>query len=174
MDLIDRQAAIDAAVKMFKAWYGGSVLRDREIRARFDALPSAQPEYKMDEWCHDCKEYDSEKHCCPRWNRVIRETLRDAQPMRWIPCSERLPEEPSVKDLETRMFLVCVQHTDYSSPNEPPYPFVYQTVQMDHYDGEVEGWREWDTRTWDADEICYSTDVTAWMPLPEPWRGDAE
>lgn len=42
-DLIDRQAAIDAAVKMFESWYGGSVLRDKEIRARFDALPSAQP-----------------------------------------------------------------------------------------------------------------------------------
>lgn len=40
-DLISRQAAIDATVKMFEAWYGGSVLRDREIRARFDALPSA-------------------------------------------------------------------------------------------------------------------------------------
>ncbi|MBQ7146005.1 MAG: hypothetical protein IJR95_04475 [Lachnospiraceae bacterium] len=51
-DLISRQAAIDAAVKMFEAWYGGSVLRDREIRARFDALPSAQPEIIR---CKDCK-----------------------------------------------------------------------------------------------------------------------
>lgn len=44
-----------------------------------EALPSAQPEYSMDEWCTDCKEYDQERHCCPRWNRVIRETLKDAQ-----------------------------------------------------------------------------------------------
>ena len=28
-----------------------------------------------DEWCTDCKEYDNERHCCPRWNRVIRETM---------------------------------------------------------------------------------------------------
>ena len=62
-DLISRQAAIDAAVKMFEAWYGGSVLRDREIRARFDVLPSAQPERKTGKWinegriirCNKCK-----------------------------------------------------------------------------------------------------------------------
>ena len=40
--------------------------------------PSAQPE--LDEWCHDCKEYDSEKHCCPRFNRVIKSALKDAEP----------------------------------------------------------------------------------------------
>lgn len=30
------------------------------------------------EWCTDCKEYDHEKHCCPRWNKVIRNTLNDS------------------------------------------------------------------------------------------------
>lgn len=34
-------------------------------------------ERKTDEWCSDCKEYDQEKHCCPRWNRVIRQTLSE-------------------------------------------------------------------------------------------------
>lgn len=27
------------------------------------------------EWCHDCKEYDQEKHCCHRWTKVIRQTI---------------------------------------------------------------------------------------------------
>lgn len=41
------------------------------------------------EWCTDCKEYDHEKHCCPRFNRVIKDTVdevkQNAQPMRkWI------------------------------------------------------------------------------------------
>ena len=44
------------------------------------ALPPAQPEPNYDEWCTDCKEYDKERHCCPRWNRVIKQTLADAQP----------------------------------------------------------------------------------------------
>ena len=26
----------------------------------------------FDEWCDDCKEYDTEKKCCPRFNKVIR------------------------------------------------------------------------------------------------------
>lgn len=41
---------------------------------------SVQPEYKLDEWCADCKEYDIEKHCCPRFNRVIRTAMEDAKP----------------------------------------------------------------------------------------------
>lgn len=42
-------------------------------------LPSAQPEYHFDEWCTDCKEYDNERHCCPRFNQVIRTTLQEVQ-----------------------------------------------------------------------------------------------
>ena len=45
--------------------------------------PSAQPD--LDEWCTTCKEYDQERHCCPRWNRVIKETLMEAQPEPSIP-----------------------------------------------------------------------------------------
>ena len=28
-----------------------------------------------DEWCTDCHEYDAEHHCCPRFNRVIRNAI---------------------------------------------------------------------------------------------------
>ena len=27
------------------------------------------------EWCHDCKEYDQNAHCCHRWTKVIRNTV---------------------------------------------------------------------------------------------------
>ena len=51
-------------------------------------LPSAQPEYRLDEWCTDCKEYDTERHCCPRFNQVIRTTLDEMKSERkkgkWI------------------------------------------------------------------------------------------
>lgn len=30
-----------------------------------------------DEWCTDCPAYDHEKHNCPRFNRVIRETVEE-------------------------------------------------------------------------------------------------
>ena len=63
-DLISRQSAIDA---LEWKWAG---------KAAIDAiknLPSAEPDFN--EWCTDCKEYDQERHCCPRYNRVIREAL---------------------------------------------------------------------------------------------------
>lgn len=55
--------------------------------------PSAQP--KLDEWCKDCKEYDQERHCCPRFNRVIRTAIDEAQP------------EP-LTDKEQRIFLAAM------------------------------------------------------------------
>lgn len=39
--------------------------------------PSAQPE--TFEWCHDCKEYDQEKHCCHRWSQRIRKTIEELE-----------------------------------------------------------------------------------------------
>lgn len=51
-----------------------------ELYDILEQMPSAQPE--QDEWCTDCKEYDPKKHCCPRFNRVIRNALKDAQPER--------------------------------------------------------------------------------------------
>lgn len=77
-DLISRQAAIDAVD--VDNLHRGIVEALQNI---ISELPSAEPE--LDEWCTDCKEYDHERHCCPRWNRVIRETLKDAErkPGRW-------------------------------------------------------------------------------------------
>lgn len=94
-ELIDRQAAIDAlktdaSFVMFDD-HGNYTADGLRILEVLTALPSAQ---HYDEWCTDCKEYDQEHHCCPRWNRVIKTTLADVQPeQRWIPCSERLPSE---------------------------------------------------------------------------------
>lgn len=43
-----------------------------------EELPRAGDEnYVWDEWCTDCKEYDHEKHCCPRFNRVIHEAVEE-------------------------------------------------------------------------------------------------
>ena len=107
-DLISRQAAIDEAeewIETYNSGRGGQRERDaiKHVISGIKKLPSAQPEpsdavyrlYKrayeagqrnarpelhFDEWCTDCKEYDQERRRCPRWNKVIRETLKDAQP----------------------------------------------------------------------------------------------
>ena len=76
-DLISRQAAIDTVDEALTR----VLVEHRDIAEKMiNKIPSAQPEPNYDEWCTDCKEYDKERHCCPRWNRVIRETLKDAQP----------------------------------------------------------------------------------------------
>jgi hypothetical protein len=41
--------------------------------------------YNSDEWCHDCSEYDQDKHCCPRFNKVIRNTVEE---MKQQPCED--------------------------------------------------------------------------------------
>ena len=107
-DLISRKAAIDEAeewIETYNSGRGGQRERDaiKHVISGIKKLPSAQPEpsdavyrlYKrayeagqrnaqpelhFDEWCTDCKEYDQERHRCPRWNKVIRETLKDARP----------------------------------------------------------------------------------------------
>ena len=28
-------------------------------------------------WCTDCREYDQEKHCCHKWSKVIRDTVKE-------------------------------------------------------------------------------------------------
>lgn len=92
MDLISRQAAIDGADKIIERDTSGNndvVKAMTAWKEWIKGLPSAQLE--PDQWCTDCAEYDSERHCCPRWNRVIRHTVDDlkaAQPERkrgqWI------------------------------------------------------------------------------------------
>ena len=95
-DYISRQAAIDAldvgaevlrrvldeadVVGAERAKYEWGLGLIESYIADVNDLPSAQSEPHYDEWCDDCKEYDKERHCCPRWNRVIRQTLKDAQP----------------------------------------------------------------------------------------------
>lgn len=78
-DLISRQAAIRETWR--EPTYFDPLNVMTEMRDRLKALPSAEPEPEpeLDEWCTDCKEYDQERHCCPRWNRVIRQTLKDVE-----------------------------------------------------------------------------------------------
>lgn len=79
-DLISRQAAIKAIEDLQDCYNGFSDTYDKAcIIGVLEEVPSAQSEYRLDEWCTDCKEYDHERHCCPRFNHVIRATLQEVQ-----------------------------------------------------------------------------------------------
>ena len=69
--------AIDGLTQLYINNLPTMVYREDAINA-ISELPSANP--GIDEWCTDCAEYDKEHHRCPRWNRVIRETVEE---LRW-------------------------------------------------------------------------------------------
>lgn len=51
-----------------------------------DDMPAAdvvEVRHYLSEWCTDCKEYDKERHCCPRFNRVIKETVAEMKSDGW-------------------------------------------------------------------------------------------
>lgn len=77
-DLISRQAAIKAADAIISRDTSGNndvVKAMTAWKHYINGLPSAHPD--LDETCEDCKEYDSERHCCPRFSRVIRTTVEE-------------------------------------------------------------------------------------------------
>lgn len=146
---------------------------NRAVCTALKDLPSAEPVRKPDEWCTDCKEYDHEKNCCPRFNRVIKSALKDAEPEpHWIPVTERLPED-------IRPVIVTWKNTDPAS--------YYQYIVGKHFTGTAcykNGKWYWYSSTtedmlaeygrYDSEEFDEAIECIAWMPLPGPWEGERE
>lgn len=67
---LTREEAIQdlKAIKSFERYARG--------RLALDIAIETLKRERTDEWCTDCKEYDTEKKCCPRFNKVIREALK--------------------------------------------------------------------------------------------------
>lgn len=90
---MDYKEAID-----YIKWMQGSFYSDKSHEACDMAIAALKKQEKAeDEWCTDCKEYSHERHCCPRFNRVIRETVEECKKEwaneGWVPVSEKPPEE---------------------------------------------------------------------------------
>ena len=75
---------------------------------------------------------------------------------RWIPVTERLPKD-------ARAVLLTIRRMDKSF-NQIPFISV--------------GYISWNQQAWwcahDGDCKENNIEVLAWMPLPEPWKGDEE
>lgn len=74
-----------------------------------------------DVWCEDCKEYDKEHHNCPRFNRVIRTALEDADMVRVVRCKECKWAEPNREgdyDCRCHIPIFRVSADDYCSFGE--------------------------------------------------------
>ena len=73
------------------------------------------------EWCHDCKEYDQEAHCCHRWSKVIRTTIAD---LKAEMASEIIEQIEKMRQKEPYHFL----------PNRDAYN-LFQKIVEDFRDG---------------------------------------
>ena len=106
--------------------------------------------------CGECEAYDKEKHHCPKFCKVIKETVKEIEENHngWIPCSERLPEEPKTNPvLEGKNLELYLVTTKYgSNEQDKVYPFraFWNGVNF------TDGW--------------HILDVIAWQPLPEPYQ----
>ena len=149
-DLISRQAAIDAVNRAVTQEVASWSLQE---------LPSAQPEQHHDEWCTDCKEYDKERHCCPRFNRAIRTAMEDAG--RWIARGKKLPE-----DQQKCLLILLMGGGKYVDVGT----FSTDLYSVDKYafadKKGVAGWYYRDSEY----GFCEHYGVTAWMPLPDPYE----
>ena len=96
----------------------------------------------------------------PLTSVVIRKVLNELpsiQPeQRWIPCSERLPED--YVDV-----LVWFEYFRYGN-----YNCLYQTFGIGDYSEEYGSWMVNHESGW------RKLRVIAWMPLPEPYEGDTQ
>lgn len=82
----------EEALKILK-YRSGWNLSIRDVNALDMAIKALEQQscYNPDEWCHDCKEYNHDKHCCPRYNKVIRsavEEMKQPKTGHWINIDE--------------------------------------------------------------------------------------
>ena len=93
------------------------------------------------------------------------EALPSADQNRWIPCSERLPEKhqvvlTTIKGVD--LFRECADKNFF----EALATAKKRTLVSVGYLGD-DGW-------YGADGFPQIIPTVAWMPLPEPWRGEEE
>ena len=92
--------------------------------------------------CGDCEAYNKEKHHCPKFCKVIKETVKEIEENHndWIPCSERLPKYGEVvmcSCTNSGITISCITHKGVKPS---------KSVRFGQHS------------------------VIAWQPLPEPFK----
>lgn len=129
-------------------YHGGKTCVGPLMRDALALLKEQEAECELDERCEDCKEYDKEKHYCPRFCRVIRTTLDEVKgnEPRWIPVTERPPE-----DGEDMIAWIEDEHES--------------RMTAANYDKGV-----W----YDCVMNCKEQRIKYWMPKPKPPKEDTQ
>lgn len=141
------------------------------IDAIIDNAPTV--EQPTDEWCTDCKEYDHEKNCCPRFNKVIRETLKDAQPTgEWIPVKYRPMTDEEFERMK-ELFGEDIERDDFSV-FECPMPKDGQEVLISSHWGVEKDTAHYENGEYWLDCRDNWEGVEAWMPSSEQYKKGGE
>ena len=92
--------------------------------------------------CGDCEAYNKEKHHCPKFCKVIKETVKEIEENHngWIPCSERLPEEHKQYDITTKNEVGI--HSDTAIYNPFVGMWFWDESESKHIEIEVLAWAE--------------------------------
>ena len=149
-DMISRRLAIDKFIDGLDEIFAD--LRERHVDDSVCGLCEYDGAYlgQSGDWCNECPGF--EKDNCfklsgkirKEWTDEIIKALPSAQPeQQWIPCSERLPDKTD-DYLCSYNGCAVVDICEYD-PDRNEWGFFY--------DG---GWK-------------VVSNVTAWMPLPEPY-----
>lgn len=109
------------------------------------AIKALEQEQQADnEWCTDCKEYDHEKQCCPRFSQVIKTTLQECcedaisrEDVLLMLTGEDLPDDASklISILSER-----IKKLPLVKPEQKRGHWIYQT--SDDYLGELNRYYE--------------------------------
>ena len=96
--------------------------------------------------CGECEAYNKEKHNCPKFCKVIKETVKEIEENNngWIPCSERLPKYGEVVMCyctNSGITISCITHKGVKPS---------KSVRFGQHS------------------------VIAWQPLPEPYQPKGE
>lgn len=93
-------------------------------------------------YCGDCEAYNKEKHHCPKFCKVIKETVKEIEDNHngWIPCSEQLPEEHKQYDITTKNEVGI--HSDTAIYNPFVGMWFWDESESKHIEIEILAWAE--------------------------------
>lgn len=132
----------------------------------YDALKEVikaleQEQKAINEWCTDCKEYDHEKHCCPRFSQVIKSTVQEMHDNQWVLCSKRLPEER--KWIGTKKFGTTISDEVYVTLETTDGKRFCDHIRFQNGKFSL-------SKQAELDAIDKGIKAIAWMKLPLPYQ----
>ena len=119
-------------------------------------------------YCRDCEAYNKEKHHCPKFCKVIKETVKEIEDNHngWIPCSERLPEERD-------WYWAVFEEVDTGFIG---IPYIADYIGSRTKITTEDGWiiRNCSDREDESAEYYKNLRCVAWQPLPEKYQPKGE